>query len=86
MPNSIDKKSFPFQRPGNYRIRVIGCLEESMSSRLGGFIISTDKKIDEKESVTELVGQVRDQAELSGILEMLYDLHMTILLVECQED
>lgn len=57
-----------------------------MSSRLGGFIISTDKKIDEKESVTELVGQVRDQAELSGILETLYDLHMTILLVEHQDD
>lgn len=86
MQNSIYQKNFPFQRPGNYRIRVIGCLEESMSSKLGGFIISTDKKIDEKESVTELVGQVRDQAELSGILETLYDFHMTILLVEHQDD
>ena len=86
MPNSIYKKSFPFQRPGSYRIRVIGCLEESWSSKLGGFSISTDKKLNEEESVTELVGQVRDQAELSGILETLYDLHMTILLVEYQDD
>ena len=86
MPNSIDKKNFPFQRPGNYRIRVIGSLDKSWSPRLGGFSISTDKKLNEEESVTELVGQVRDQAELSGILETLYDLHMTILLVECQAD
>ena len=86
MPNSIDKKNFPFQRPGNYRIRVIGSLDTSWSSRLGGFSISTDKKLNKEESVTELVGQVRDQAELSGILETLYDLHMTILLVECQAD
>lgn len=86
MPNSMDKKNFPFQRPGNYRIRVIGCLDKSWSSRLGGFSISTDKRLNEEESVTELVGQVRDQAELSGILETLYDLHMTILLVECQAD
>ena len=86
MPNSTDKKNFPFQRPGKYRIRVIGCLDESWSPRLGGFSISTNKKLDEKESVTELVGQVRDQSELSGILETLYDLHMTILLVQHQDE
>lgn len=82
MPNSTDQKIFPFHRPGKYRIRVIGCLDESWSSRLGGFSISTSNKLDEEESVAELVGQVRDQSELSGILETLYDLHMTILLVQ----
>jgi hypothetical protein len=29
-----------------------------------------------------LVGQVRDQAELSGVPNALYELHMTLLSVE----
>jgi LuxR family maltose regulon positive regulatory protein len=32
--------------------------------------------------VTALVGRLRDQAELSGVLNSLYDLHLSILKVE----
>jgi hypothetical protein len=32
--------------------------------------------------VTELVGKVRDQAELAGLLNSLYELHLTLLSVE----
>jgi len=87
MPKSTGKeKSFSFQRSGKYRIRVLGALDKSWSGRLGGFSISTGFKQNEEKSVTELVGQVRDQAELSGVLETLYNLHMTILLVEHQDE
>jgi hypothetical protein len=34
------------------------------------------------EPVTELVGQVRDQAELAGVLDTLYELHLALLSVE----
>jgi hypothetical protein len=33
MPQTEDRKSFPFNRPGNYRIRVLGLLDESWSER-----------------------------------------------------
>lgn len=32
--------------------------------------------------VTELVGQVRDQAELAGLLNSIYELHPTLQSVE----
>ncbi|MGI9536454.1 MAG: hypothetical protein ACR2PB_05250 [Desulfocapsaceae bacterium] len=86
MTRTADPKEFPFQRPGTYRIRVIGEIDQNWSDRLGGFSILPDRNQDKEDSVTELLGQVRDQAELSGVLETLYDLHMTILLVEHQDD
>lgn len=86
MPRTTDPPNFPFQRPGKYKIRVIGAFDRRWSDRLGSFSIYTDSDHDKDESVTVLVGQVRDQAELSGVLETLYDLHMTILLVEYQDN
>ncbi len=86
MPREESRKSFPFNRPGNYRIRVLGSLNESWSKRLGGFRITAGSLKDQEGPVTELVGKVRDQAELSGILETLYELHMSILLVEYQNE
>ena len=68
MPQSEPKKSFSFDQPGNYRIRVQGFLDESWSERLAGLRITTDSRRD-KSSVTALVGQVRDQAELAGCVE-----------------
>jgi hypothetical protein len=86
MPKDKDGKSFPFNRPGNYHIRVLGSLDESWSERLGSFRITTGSLKDQERSVTELVGRVRDQAELAGILETLYELHLPILLVEYQDE
>jgi hypothetical protein len=62
------KKSFTFDRPGNYRIRVQGFLDKKWSERLGGFHITTSKTGDQK-SVTVLKGQVSDQAELGRGVE-----------------
>jgi len=36
-------------------------------------------------AVTLLVGKVRDQAELNGILDLLYSLQRPVLSVECLE-
>jgi hypothetical protein len=36
--------------------------------------------------VTTLVGRLRDQAALAGVLEALYNLHLPVLAVQCLED
>ena len=76
-------KLYPFDKPGQYRIRVQGFLDESWSDRLGGLRITTSNRKDQG-LVTALVGQVRDQTELAGVLNTLYELHLPILLVEHQ--
>ena len=72
---------FSFDRPGNYRIRVQGFLDETWSERLAGMTIT---KISQgsQARVTMLVGLLKDQAELSGVLNTLYELHLPLLSVE----
>jgi hypothetical protein len=71
--------------PANYRIEVEGEVPESWSDRLGGMRISTRQRADQS-TVTTLTGRVRDQAELSGVLNTLYELHLPILSVESITD
>ena len=75
-------QTYPFDRPGNYRIRVLGVLDERFSERLGGLRIKHCSLNDKEEPITELAGQVRDQAELAGLLNNLYELHLTLRSVE----
>lgn len=81
MPQPKSKSEYAFDRPGNYRIRVEGFLDKSWSERLGDMSISTAGQGDQK-SVTVLVGFVHDQAELVGVVNTLYNLHLTMLSVE----
>ena len=74
-------KSYTFVRPEYYRIEVEGYLAKSRSDRLAGMRITTRKRADQK-PVTTLTGRLRDQAELSGVLNSLYNLHLSILKVE----
>ena len=85
MPQSKFGKKYPFDKAGNYRIRVQGVLDKSWSDRMGGLRITAGSVKDQEKPVSELVGQVRDQAELSGVLNTLYELHMTLLSVEYLE-
>ena len=70
-----------FGGPATYRIVVQGTLDASWSDRLGGMTISTTER-GQKASHTTLIGPVRDQAQLNGVLEALYGLHLSILSVE----
>ena len=74
-----------FEKPGRYRIVVQGRIDPSWSDRLGGMQITTSKG-EEDAPKTTLTGNLRDQAQLSGVLNSLYDLHLPILIVECLED
>ena len=70
-----------FEKPGKYRIDVRGQLDDRWSDRLGGMRISRSGSGNEA-PVTTLIGDLRDQSQLSGVLNSLYELHLPILLVE----
>jgi len=67
--------------PATYRIRVQGFLEKRWAERLGGINISARSR-EGQAPVTVLVGRMRDQAELLGAVNSLYELHLPILSVE----
>lgn len=68
------------ESPGNYQIEVQGVLSGDWSDRLAGMSIQTGIS-QSGASITTLSGYLRDQAQLSGILNSLYELHLPILSV-----
>ncbi len=85
MNNNSNEKHIKLWTPATYRIEVEGHLAESWSDRLAGMRIATRKRADQT-TVTTLIGRLRDQAELSGVLISLYDLHRSIQKVEVVND
>ena len=74
-------RSYAFDRQAVYRIRVEGSLQASWSERLGDMTISPGTS-DEGLPTATLVGELRDQASLAGVLKTLYELHYAVLSVE----
>jgi hypothetical protein len=70
-----------FSAPGHYRVMVGGRLTPDWTDRLGGLRIKTCSG-EADDDLTVLQGRVSDQAELSGILNTLYALHLPLLSVE----
>jgi hypothetical protein len=81
MPNLLQKKDISFDGPATYCITVKGRFDQLWCEDLGGMDIRIKGQEDEP-AITILTGQVRDQAELMGIMNSLYELHMTVLSVE----
>ena len=81
MIDNLSKKRVKLWTPVTYCIEVEGHLAESWSDCLAGMRITVCKRLDQT-TATTLVGRLRDQAELSGVLNSLYDLHLPILKVE----
>ena len=64
-----------------YRIRVFGRLNPDWSKRLRGMEVFT---VEEGEAiVTEIRGQLPDQAALMGVLDELYNCAIPVISVEC---
>lgn len=80
MQNSPYLKRLTLGKSASYCIKVQGRLDETWSDRLAGMQIKTTSRGDIK--VTILSGHVRDQAELLGVLNSLYELHMPLLSLE----
>lgn len=72
-----------FDRPATYQIRVQGRVNPDWSDLLAGMAIYLTISEDNPE-VTTLEGELRDQTALAGVLNTLYELHLPVLLVNCQ--
>jgi hypothetical protein len=82
MMNTLSVDALEFDGPAVYRIRVRGRLSAGWSDRLGGMTI-TVFSADTGPHVTSLVGELSDQADLAGVFNTLYGLHLPVLSVEC---
>ena len=74
--------AIPFDRPAIYQISVQGRIEPDWSDRLAGMALRLTTQ-DGRPPVTTLDGELSDQAALLGVLNSLYELHLTILSVRC---
>lgn len=70
----------PARSPAVYRIVVAGRVGPNWRNRLGAMQCSLQES--PNGATTVLEGPIRDRAELTGILNTLYDLHLTLLRVE----
>ena len=69
-----------FSTPGCYRIEVEGVLPSAWFDLLGAMRVLAPSP-ETNNTVTTMQGKVTDQAELSGILNSLYELHLPLLSV-----
>jgi hypothetical protein len=72
---------YNFDAPATYKIRVQGSLQPHWSERLEGMTINVAERNDAPPETT-LEGELLDQAALSGVLNLLYDLHLPVLSVK----
>ena len=85
MKDTTTTPEFSFTKSAIYKIIVQGDLSTSISAKLGGMQITVERsKKGEPKSI--LIGQINDQAALSGILNTLYELHLTILSVNILDE
>ncbi len=80
MSQTLDKE-IKFSQPGNYHIQVLGSVPPALWDYFEG---ETDQvSTDENGNVTTtLKMHVRDQAELTGLINMLYDWRLVLISVK----
>ncbi len=71
-----------FSGKATYRITIQGEINTARSDQLGGMRIETIVD-SENGTISVLTGLLKDQAELSGIMNTLYEMHYAVLSVEC---
>lgn len=81
MNGKMDSLELKFNSPANYRICVKGFLDESWSERLSDMHIKNEVP-GRLRPMAVLEGLMRDQSELLGVLNSLYEMHLPILSVE----
>lgn len=68
-----------YSKPASYRIKIKGKIDKNLEYKLGSMSVVD---VDEEKNITSLVGMMKDQAELAGVLNTLYELHYPILSVK----
>jgi len=75
------RNPIPFDRPATYQITVQGRIDPTWSDRLEGMALC-QATVEADHPVTTLEGELSDQAALAGVLNTLYELHLTVLSVK----
>lgn len=70
-----------FDLPGCYQIRIVGHLKANSSLLQSDMAIAVNQ-MEDQQLVTTLIGEVRDQAALLGMLNALYDMGCPLMTVE----
>ena len=68
-----------------YQIIVQGAIDPSWTSRLAGMNIS-ERRSDDGDINTILVGRLADQTALSSVLNTLYELHLPVVSADCLDN
>ena len=70
-----------FTSRATYQILVKGFLDESWSERLNGMMV-VNMSSDSGVPVTKIYGLVSDQAELLGVLNNIYEMHLPLISLD----
>jgi uncharacterized DUF497 family protein len=76
---------FKYKSPAIYKIKVDGEISKNWSDKLGGMQINVVRS-KHSEPISILVGRINDQAALSGVLNTLYENHVSIISVKKLDD
>jgi hypothetical protein len=85
MDNLSTAEGLKFTSPATYRIVIKGYLDESWSERLSGMMID-HLSIEHGLPITKILGRVRDQSELIGVLNSIYDMHLPLLSLSLEDN
>ena len=80
MANTLDKE-IKFSQPGIYHIQVLGIVPKEFWDYFEGETYQVSADINGK-VMTSLKIPVRDQTELSGLINMLYDWRLILLSIK----
>lgn len=79
------RNPIPFDSSAAYQIIVQGRIDPTWSERLEGMTICQDI-VENSSTITTLEGELSDQAALAGVLNSLYELHLTVISVIRQKN
>ena len=85
MNTLIVSDDLKFTSQATYQIFIKGFLDESWSDRLNDMTIG-HLNSDAGLPVTKLCGKVQDQAELLGVLNSIYEMHLPLISLELIDD
>ena len=76
-------REIKFNNPGIYHIKVLGIIRHELLEHFSGEIGHNEENLNGRK-ITSLKIHVLDQAELSGLINMLYDWRLVLLSVNME--
>ncbi len=80
MLTQTSQNAIPFDSPATYQITVQGKVDPTSADLLGGMNVH-HTVVGTGQMITTLEGEIQDQAALAGVLNILYEMHLPVLMV-----